>query len=91
MSANVNVLDNIRCDRFASEVNAIMKKRQPRQHALMLHFARESESFATLRDGMVDRYFSEQRQLSPLFCVDAITQMVDSMIANMQQNLQQAA
>lgn len=91
MSKNITVVDSIRRARFEAEVTSIMKTRNPRQHAVMKNFSGKSGAFANLQKDIVDHYFFEQRQLSPLFCVDAMVLLVDRTLETMQTGLKKAA
>lgn len=91
MQENISVLDTIRRARFEAEISGIMKTRHPRQHALMQHFADQSDAFVRLRAKVLDHYFFEQRHLSPLFCEDAIVRLVDRMVETLQAGQQSRA
>lgn len=91
MNKSQTALEKVRRARFEAKVVEIMENRNPRERAMMIHFASQSDAFVELRDGVLDRYFYEQRQLSPLFCVDAMVKLVQQVIDTMQAGLQQQA
>ena len=86
-----NALEAIRRARYEAEISNLMLKRNPRHHALMNHFAEQSEAFVKLRANILDHYYFEQRQRSPLFAVDAMVQLVDRMLDTMRTGMQKAA
>ena len=93
MTDQDTVLYTIRRARFEAEVLSIMASRNPRQHATMNYFAGQSEAFVKLRSELIDHYFAQQQQrpLSPLFCVDAVTSLVDQALETITRNARQAA
>ena len=91
MANHQSALDKVRRARFENEIFDIMQQRQPRDHQLMLAFAQKSDVFVQLRREVIDHYYFDQRHLSPLFCVDAVTRLVQQVLATMQVGLQQQA
>ena len=91
MANNQSALDKVRRARFENEICELMQQRKPREHQLMLAFAQKSDAFVQLRSEVVDHYYFDQRHLSPLFCVDAVTRLVQQVLATMQGGLQKAA
>ena len=91
MTDQRSALEKVRRARFETQISELMQQRKPREHQLMLAFASQSDAFAELQGKVIDHYFFEQRQLSPLFCVDAVARLVDEVVATVQVGQQQAA
>ena len=91
MATNQSALQQVRRARFESQIIELMEHRKPREHHLMQAFAQQSDAFVQLRSKVIDHYFFEQPQLSPLFCVDAVTRLVEQVMATMQVNQPKAA
>ena len=83
----ISIVDEIQRAQFEAEITGILEKRHPRKHALLQNFASKSQTFVSLRKDILDHYYFEQRQLSPLFAVDALASLIDRMMTIMQQDL----
>jgi hypothetical protein len=91
MTSNQSALQKVRRARFESQITDLMQERQPQEHQMMLAFAQKSDAFVQLRDEVIDHYYTEQQHLSPLFCVDAVSRLVQQVLATMKVGLQKAA
>jgi hypothetical protein len=83
------MIKNIRKARYEARVNNLMQERHADKYQLMLGFAEESESFATLQDQLISHYF-KQRQAGVIFCVEALVLLVDRVLETMEHDLHTA-
>jgi hypothetical protein len=81
------MMKNIRKARYETRVMNFMQERHSDQYHLMQDFAKTSESFAGLRDKIINHYY-DQRQAGVVFCVESLVLLVDRVIETMEQDVQ---
>ncbi len=80
---------NIRKARYETRVMNFMQERHSKEYQLMQDFAKTSESFAALRDKIINHYY-DQRQAGVVFCVESLVLLVDRVLETIEHDVQSA-
>lgn len=83
------MIKNIKKARFESRVNKLLEERHNDKYQMLQSFAGQSDSFAQLRENIVDHYFA-RKQLGAIFCADALVLLVDRVLKTVEQDVQTA-
>ena len=89
MSTDNTAAQSVRRARFEADAAGVMAARYPRQHALRLHFERESSAYVELQGRVIDYHCSVRN--APEQAADALASLIDRMLETMSQSLQQQA